>query len=245
MPETASAPAKAPMSEFGRLLGIIIEPRPAFQDIAQRPRWIVPVAIMLLVGLAFSFAMSSHIGWERIVRQQMESSGQLQNVPADQRDRQIEMGIKMAPIFGYAAPAVAVPVILLISAGAAMLFTNLVFGAGLAFKQIFAVCSYASLVGIIKSLELLAVMLLKDPADFDPQQGTIFDLGFYVASSAPKWLASLAGSIDLFTIWAMLLTATGLSAASRRLSWGKGLTAAMVPWLVWVVLKVGWAAIRG
>ncbi len=94
-------------------------------------------------------------------------------------------------------------------------------------------------------LEVLAVTLLKDPSDFDPQQGTIFDLGFYVGSSAPKWLASLASSIDLFTIWSMLLMATGLSAASRKLSWAKGLTAVLAPYLVWVVLKVGWAAFRG
>jgi hypothetical protein len=233
------------MGEFSRILGIFIEPRPAFEDIASRPRWVVPLVLMTLLALAFTFAMSSHIGWEQIVRQGMESSSRTQEMTPEQRAQAINMGTKFAAVFAYVGSLVAVPAILLLSAAVLLALVNFFFGARLLFKQVFAIACYASLPGVIRTGELMLVMLLKDPADFDAQQGTIFDLGFYLASATPKWLMSLASSLDLFSIWIMLLMATGLRAASRKLSFAQAFTAVVVPWLVWVLLKTGWAAFRG
>ncbi len=233
------------MSELGRISGVFMEPRPAFRDIAGRPTWIVPVVLSMIVSLAFIIAMASHIGWEQMVRQGIESSSSSQSLTPEQRDQQIRIGTKVAPFMAYGGAVLGVPVFLLITAGAVMLLPQLVFGAGLRFKQVFALVSYASLPGIIRTLEVLLVMMLKPAEDFDPNQGTIFDLSFYLGTSAPKWLHSLGGSLDLFSIWVMLLIATALSAASRKLSWAQGFASVLTPWLLYVLIKVGIAALRG
>jgi hypothetical protein len=42
---------------------------------------------------------------------------------------------------------------------------------------------------------------------------------------------SLCGSLDLFTIWSIVLLAIGFSVAARKLSFTKVLTAIAIPWL--------------
>jgi len=43
----------------------------------------------------------------------------------------------------------------------------------------------------------------------------------------------------------ILLLATGLCVAARKLSWGKSLAGVVAPWVVWVGVKVGCRAIFG
>lgn len=72
------------------------------------------------------------------------------------------------------------------------------------------------------------------------------NIGYFLdAVSTPKWLYSLATSIDAFTIWMVLLLATGLSAAARKISWATSFTWVMGSWALWVVIKMGWAAAFG
>jgi hypothetical protein len=55
---------------------------------------------------------------------------------------------------------------------------------------------------------------------------------------------SLAGSLDLFTIWAIILLAIGFSVAARKLSFTKSLTAIATPWLIWVVALMALQSFR-
>jgi hypothetical protein len=56
-------------------------------------------------------------------------------------------------------------------------------------------------------------------------------------------LYTLAMSLDLFTIWVILLTATGLKAAAgKRLSFGGALFAVVLPW---AILVLGGASLAG
>jgi hypothetical protein len=248
MPESRVAPAAAPqppLSELERLINVLIEPRRAFQDLVERPRWIVPVVLMTVLALAFTIAMASHVGWETIVRHGMEASERTQNMTPEQREQALAIGVKVASIIGYGAAVLAVPAILLISAGVLLLVFKGLFSAKLQFKQVFAICAYASLPGLINSLASLVVMLLKAPDDFDPQRAAIFNIGYYLDPSTAKWLMALASSIDIFTIWVILLMATGLRVASRKLSWAQAVAGVALPWVLVVIIKVGWAALRG
>jgi Na+/phosphate symporter len=55
----------------------------------------------------------------------------------------------------------------------------------------------------------------------------------------------LASSINLFTIWTILLLALGFSVAGRRVSYGKALILVVLPWLLYVLVRVAYAAAFG
>jgi hypothetical protein len=111
------------------------------------------------------------------------------------------------------------------------------------FKQALAVVAYASLPQVVATAANVLVMFLKDPTDFDLKNPAGYDLGFYLDPHAvPAWLVSLGSSIDVFSFWVILLMATGMAAVTRK-RWTTALTGVLIPWGVFVLLKVGWTAI--
>jgi hypothetical protein len=234
------------MSELGRLTNMFFEPGRAFADIAERPRPWVPLALSVVMALVFMIAFSQRVGWERFARQTMESAPQVQNMPPEQRERAVAMQLKIMPVMGYVGAALGTPVMVLIVAGVLLLMFKVFMGAAITFKQMFGVTSYSFLPGVISGLAALVVMFLKNPDEFNLQNPTAFNLGaFFDPESTAKWKIALGTSIDLFTIWIILLLAMGVAAAARRMSFGKALAGVLTPWLLWVLLKAGFTALRG
>ena len=232
------------MSAVGRLVNVIVEPKAAFADIAARPGWWLPMILLMAVTLAYMLAFSSRVGWEHFMRQQIESSPKTQNLPVEERERAIAMQTKFAPV-ATAMPVVATPIVMLVVAGVLMFVFSIVLGGAVRFRQALGVTAHAFLPGIVSAGAALLVMFVKDPSDFDLQNPAGFNVGFYLdPHSAPAWLVSLGSSIDVFSLWTILLLATGMSAVSRK-SWKTSLMGVVLPWAVFVVLKVGLAAIRG
>ncbi|MGA3200963.1 MAG: YIP1 family protein [Bryobacteraceae bacterium] len=223
------------MTELGRLFGVFFEPGKVFADLAARPRWIAPILISILVGLALVYAISSHIGWEPTIRQTIASNPQTADLPADQREKAIATGAKFASIFGWVGALLGAPVsVLLIAAVLTGLFNGLL-GTELKFAQTFAITAYALLVRALLTALLILLVYLKPPEDFNIQISPFSPAAYMNRLETPKWLMSLAGSLDLFTIWALILLAIGFSVAAKKLSFTKSLTAIATPWLIWVV----------
>ena len=233
------------MNEFQRITGVLLDPKPAFADIAARPRWWVPVLILVLLAMTLIYGYSHRVGWETLMRQQMEHNSQFEQMSAEQRDRMIETQSRVAGTFGFIGAAVGFPVYMLALSGILLLIFKVMLGGNLGFKQLFAICSYSMVPGIISSALAILVLYMKAPEDFDLRNPLAFNVGAFLASDSPAWLKSLGQSIDLFTIWSMLLMATGISMADRKLSWGKCVTWILVSWLVWVLGKTGIAALMG
>jgi hypothetical protein len=120
-------------------------------------------------------------------------------------------------------------------------------GAPLQFKQMFAISAYAMLPGLLFTILAIVVMFLKNPEDFNLQNPLFFNIG--AAMEPPpntgKFLYSLASSIDLFTFWTILLLATGISVAARKVPFSKAVIAVATPWIIWVLVKSAWAGAFG
>jgi hypothetical protein len=235
-----------PKSELARLSGVVWEPGATFRDIAARPRWWPPLAIIIPLSLIFIYSFTVRVGWERFFRQQAETNSQMQKMVPEQRETVIAAQVKYAPIATYAVAAVGIPVTALIAAAAFLFVFRTMLGAELSFRQVFAIYCYSLIPLIFSSLMSLAVLFLKDPDQFDLQNPTLSNIGAFLDPlNTPKWLFSLAGSVDVFTLWTLALVATGLSAAARKISWSTSFTWVIGTWLVYVLLKAGWAAIFG
>ena len=53
----------------------------------------------------------------------------------------------------------------------------------------------------------MVVLFLKDPDEFNLQNPLMFNVGGYLDANAPAALRSLGSSIDLFSIWIIVLLA--------------------------------------
>jgi hypothetical protein len=226
------------MSEAGRIAGVFWEPRPVFEDLAERPRWWVPLILLTVLSMLLMVALSRVVGWEPMVRQQIESNSRLAQMPADQRERMIETGLKSASIMGYVGGAVGVTVSALLVAAVMLGLLNLLGGAKLRYRQAFSVTCYSFLPTGLSTILIMVVMFLKDPAEFTLQNALPVHLGAFLnQQTTAKWLYALASSINLFTIWVMFLMALGFSIASKKLTFGKSLTLVVLPWAVFALLS--------
>lgn len=234
------------MSEPARLAGVYLEPGKAFADIAARPqRWWVPLVIVALVSVTFVYSYSQRVGWEQLIRRDLETSSRGQNMPPEQREQAIVQGAKFAGAFGYVGAAVGAFVSALIMAGILMFVMNSMMGGQVRFAQSRGIVSYSFLVGVVSGILSIIIMYLKSPEDFDLRNPLAFNAGAFLPETAPKWLASLASSLDVFSFWTMALMAVGYAATSRKLTFSKAFTGILMAWGVWVVIKVGWTAMMG
>jgi hypothetical protein len=82
------------------------------------------------------------------------------------------------------------------------------------------------------------VMYLKSPDQFNLANPLAFNPGAFMDPvTTSKFVYTIATSLDLFIIWSLLLTATGLSvAAGKRLSFSGALVAVLIPYVFFVLL---------
>src|SRR5258708_3422045 len=107
-PENPSQAEMSPavgMGEAGRLSGVFFEPKKAFEDIAQRPSFLVPLILSIIAGCIFVALMAQHVGWDQVLKQQMAMNprGQqaMENLPAEQRDNQMAIQRAVVPYTNY------------------------------------------------------------------------------------------------------------------------------------------------
>lgn len=243
-PETSPETAP-PMSEVGRITGVYFDPKKAFADIAARPRWYVPIILLVLAGMAFVYLYTAHVGWEHYMTQKIETSSRTQQLDAEKKASIVQQQAKFASVFGYVGVLVFIPLAAMVMAGAVLLMAKMTGAASLTFKQMLGISSYAMLPGLIASILTIIVLFLKDPEQFNLDNPLAFNLGAFLEPppNTGKALYSLATSMDLFSFWTILLLATGLTVAVRKFPFSKALMAVVVPWLLYVLVKAGMAGV--
>lgn len=243
-PENAAAvePEPAGMGEFSRIVGVFFEPTKTFTDIGKRPTWLLPMILMILAGIGFTAVLSQRVGWERVVHQQSDSNSRIQQMPADQRQQAIDMQMKIMPVSVYGVTVLGTPLMSVIVA-AVLLGITAMMSAGLRFKQAFAAVVWGSMPRLISAILTIVVLFLKNPDDFNMRNPLAFNIGAFMDPNGSKFAYTLASSIDLFSIWNILLIAVGLKAAAgKKLSFTGALVAVGLPW---AILALGGAAIAG
>ena len=232
------------MGEFSRLMGVFFEPKKAFADIAERPRWLVPTLIATVSALVLIYLFSTHVGWEPMLRRAFENNARVQQLTPEQRQSAFNLQMRIVPTFAYVGGALGAPLTFLIGGGIILGIVRVLLGVPIRFAQVFATMAYASLPRIIYSGLSIVVMFLKNPEDFDIQNSFASNPGAFMdPQNSSKFLYTLASQLDVFTIWVMLLIATGLKAAGgKRLTFGGALFAVALPWAVYVLIRGGLAA---
>lgn len=235
------------MSEAGRITGVFWEPKPVFADLAARPRWWVPMILVVVLAVVYVAAFSQVVGWRTFMEHEIANNSRLQELPAAQREAIINQQTSIAGVMGYAGSVVGGVVTLLLVAGVLLLLFKLAAGAvDLSFRQALALVCYAWLPFVLYQGLALIALFYTNPADFDLKNPLPFNIGWFLdPSSTPAWLVSTAGSLDLFSFWVMALIALGFSVAVKKASYGKAFSVVFAGWFGWVLLKAGGAALTG
>ena len=242
-PTPAQPAAAAPTKNgFQRLAGALFAPVDTFTDVARRPDYLVPLVFLILVSYATVFVILPLMDMQAIEAQQEEMIRKRQpNVSDADIARMTRVNRAIAKVGFYAAPALQPAVYAII---ALVLFGafRLMGGEG-RYGQAFSATLYAWMPQVLKSIVVAVVVKLR--GSFDPvTMPTLVksNPAFLVGQKEHPVLFSLLSSFDLFTIWSLILFAIAFAAISKFRR-GKSAMIVVAVWLIFVVIKVGGAAV--
>lgn len=248
----ASAPvspqqAPASVNSFARVLGVYFNPKPTFESIVQRPTWVVPVLILLVISIATIALVGQRVGWQTVIEKQIASSpraqARMEQIPADQRDRIMAQQVKFAAVLGYVSVVLFTILGVVVVAALMLAVFNLAGGTKIGFSTSLGIVTYSWMPFALYGLLGILILFIKDPSTVDVQNLVASNPGALLADNSPKWMVSLLTSLDLFTFWVLILQAVGYSATNpKKISFGKALGYVLAVWIVFVLIKVGMAA---
>src|ERR1035441_6477776 len=90
------------LGEASRLTGVFFEPAKTFADVAERPRFWVPLILAILVGITYTVAISQRVGFDRVIDQQTQARlAEMSGDQLAQAQKGIEMQKRFAPVGWY------------------------------------------------------------------------------------------------------------------------------------------------
>jgi hypothetical protein len=236
--------APKPKNVFARIAGVLFAPADAFEEIVRRPAIVWPLVLIVAISFVSSALMVPRIDFESVKAMQAE---QLRKQNPKMSDADLErfgrVAVASSKVIMWIAPLLTVVMFAAI-AGVLLLAFRMMAGEG-NFAQAMSVTLYAWMPLLLFSIIMLIVVVAR--WTFDPTMAATVvksNPAFLVDMKEQPVLFALLSSLDVFTIWSVVLFILGFSAMSR-LSKGTSAGIVLVLWGVMIVLKLGMAALRG
>lgn len=243
--DSSSAPPDAVEPKpnvFSRFAGALFAPVDTFRSIARRPDILYPMLILIALGIAVSVVIVQKMDFDALMAMQAEQLRERQpNMSAADIERAGRIGAAIARAMAYVGPILGVLWYVLLAA--VLLFSFRLFGGEGTFKQSVSATLYAQTPLVINSLILAIVAFARGSID-PTQMATVVksNPAFLVEMKEQPALFSLLSSLDVFTIWTVVLLIIGCSEFSG-LSRGKSAALVISLWIVLIVIKTGFAAV--
>ncbi len=219
MPDDLVVGEGAQLSQVARTVDTFVAPSKTFTDILRSANCWLPLVLMVVLTMGWAYSIDKTVGYPAATQVQMEKRAgaeeQLQQLPADQRARQISMAAKITKGTTYAS---FVFVLIFMAIEALILWASFNFGLGAQtkFGQVFAVITFAGLprylIWVISAMTLFAGVGVDN---FDMQNPVGTNLGYYLTDSA-KWLKTAGTFFDIFGLWSLALIVLGMAIISRK-----------------------------
>jgi cell division protein FtsB len=246
----AEIPAGPGLSQMQRVTSIFSAPSKTFEDIKRGNKsWWLPWVILAIFGYIFFAAVSSKVGMQTVVDNQMKLASekqqeQMAQAPPEQRAMTAKISLYVTEGVFIAGPVF----VLLVAAIVSLVLwgtINFAFGGKASFGSIFAVWFFASLPEVFKTLlGIVAIYAGGTPETFNIKNYAPTNIAaFLPVMETNKAVYALANSIDIVTIWSLILLGMGIAivAGVKRSS---GYIAVFGWWVIVVLIGVGVAALQ-
>jgi hypothetical protein len=242
---------------FSCLAGLLTSPGETFKAISSKPTLVAPLIIAILVAILGNgvYYLRVNPDWEQRVRNRIEqhqvTTGE--TMTPEQVAQQVATA-KMLGNFFILLPALSVPLFCFGVTSLYLLAFGLVFLRSPSFTKVLSVVAWSEAVVKTIGVAIVIIVLMVVDAErlknFEPANATLVQSNLSVL--LPKDLspasASLATSVDVFTIWFLILLTLGFGVVglgSQKIATWKVTALVFGLWLAWMFVKVGMALVFG
>lgn len=231
-------------SGWGRLIGVLVAPGETFRSIAERPTWLPPLLLLVLLGSAVGLILQTRTDPEEMVRGQIEMLKV--DMPQAQVDKMIEDQENRTTAAKVGLAAVGVVIQAVIYAVVAVLFWIgfRLFGSEMDYLRSLATTLYGYMPLAVASLINLPLMFTRETLTFEEARNggvLVSSLKALAPEDASSVTEALLGSVDLFTVWTLVLLTIGYKMVAK-VSTAVASGIVILFWLIYVVGKLGLTA---
>jgi len=236
------------LSQWQRVTNTFAAPSKTFEDIKRGNKsWWLPLLILAVVAYILFAAITFKIGMQQVVDNQIRMDPKTEERMAQASPEARAMSEKIS-LYVTEGVFIASPLLVLAVAAMGSLglwgTINFVFGGKSKYGSIFAVWMFASLPSIVKSLlGTIVIFAGMAPESFNVKNFAPTNVAaFLPVAETNKVVYALASSLDIVSIWTMVLLGMGVAivAGVKRTS---GYIAVFGWWALFVLIGVGVAAI--
>lgn len=229
-------PEEKPMGGASKILNIFFEPKRVFQSLKIKPTWLIPFIIVALLGIGFYY-----YSYPFIMAQQVERIQEMEQIPETRKQEIIDgMTEKDTPPLWQLALAPVGSLIALVVVAAVLFFVfNVLLGGDSAYRKVFSVYCYSSLVAIPSMIVKLPLVMIKENINVQTSLALILS-----ANAKDTFLYNVLSSFDIFTIWQVILVSLGMGVMYKYTT-QKAFTAVFVLWIIWILAKSTFSSVFG
>ena len=218
-----------PQGFLSRFVNIFVNPRRTFEAIDQRPTWLVPFLMLLILTLIIT-----QLTFPIIMKSQLDTLRSNPNIPPEQLkviEQQIAEHSSTQRMFATVAQIIAFPLVYLILAGIFYFTGSVVLGGDTTFKKVLSVYSWSTCIGLLGSLIVLPLVLAKGSMHVSISPALLLS-----GDAVGGKLHTLLSKFDFFTIWFLAVFASGF-AFIYKFSTAKAYAAVGVLWGIWIAIS--------
>ncbi len=232
-PTPLAAPAAGGRSVWVNIRDVILAPSATFEDVGQRPRWLMPLLVIMALTVVTSFLL-------------LPMSAAMQEMGLSRREmspEQREQAVRMIETFKWVGLIAGPIMVAVFTAIYAVFFWawGAISGAKRAgFGVAFASLVYAGFVLILQAFAQAVVVMVKGAEQVALEGPPTFGLALFLErGDMSRWIWGFISNVNFFTIWhAILIAIAGMVAL--KMSKGAAYTFAIFVWL----LNVLWLALQ-
>lgn len=213
-PLTATASPDIPASKSlgARALGVIFSPRETYADVAERPRVLGMMALVLFISVAASVAfLMTDVGKDALFDSQIQTAESWGFNITDQMYERMESQLQYAPYTTAAFMLIVFPIVWAAIAGIIMGVFTLAMGGTATYKQVYAVVAHSA---VLLALQQIFINPLNYERQLMSSPTTL--AVFFPFLDEMTFVARLLGGIDLFFIWLIINQAIGVGVLYKK-----------------------------
>ena len=211
-----------------KILNLYFSPLETFKALNQKPDWLIPVIISIIVILAFTMVALPKV----ILPERGKKIMEMDKLTQEQKDRTLE-SLEGMRIYIITPVSIVIFSFLLIFVKSGIFYLVFsLFGSRTVFKKVLAVVSYSLLTSIPETILKTSLILIKGSTKVYTSLA-LFAPNLGLKSPVFKVLAR----IDIFTIWNLFLISLGLTVMYAL---GKKKTFSIVfgLWVIWLLIQL-------
>lgn len=231
--EMSTGPSHPPlsMSTLERLAGAFTRPHAVFEANRQRPNWLAPFLVILIVSL-----ISGYFIFPIATAEQARRVSENDTIPQEQKARILEQlegaGSGSRQILSMASVLGGSFVILLLVSAVLLFGANFLLGGALRFPHAMALYATANLVEVPGAIIKVPLMVVKKSLAV-----TVGPAAFLSPEAADSVGGLLLGRLDLFGLWRWALLTIGLAVLARTTT-RRAATFTVPLWVFWTIAAI-------